>query len=177
MLMKQATAAALAVMLAGAGAVTSAQAPDARQPAPIQAHDGQRRDGGPGQGQVPQRAKWWQDEKIVADLRLTADQAARIDEIFQTFFAQMKGTAEDLTRREDQLSRLISANDVTEAQLLKEADQVELLRGTLAKARTLMLFRMRRVLSADQRTKLVEIQKAQEQERRAGRAPGRGQNP
>ena len=37
-----------------------------------------------------------------------------------------------------------------------------------------MLFRMRRVLSAEQRSKLVEIQKAQERERRGGRGPERG---
>ena len=178
MLMRQATAAALAVMLAGTGAVMSAQPLEAQAPAQSQAQDGQHRDGRAGQpAQVPQRAKWWQDEKVVAQLRLTPDQSARIDEVFQAFFAQMKDTAEELTRREDQLSRLISGNDVTEAQLLKEADQVEVLRGTLAKARTLMLFRMRRVLSADQRAKLAEVQKAQEQERRAGRPPEQRQLP
>ncbi len=78
---------------------------------------------------------------------------------------------DELNRREEQLSNLISGNDVTEAQLLKQADQVEALRGSLSKARTLMLFKMRRVLSAEQRSKLVDIQKAQERERRGGRAP------
>jgi Spy/CpxP family protein refolding chaperone len=35
---------------------------------------------------------------------------------------------------------------------------------------------MRRVLSPEQRSKLVEIQKAQERERRGGRVPERGQS-
>jgi Spy/CpxP family protein refolding chaperone len=82
---------------------------------------------------------------------------------------------DELTRREEQLSNLISGNDVTEAQLLREADQVEILRSSLSKDRTLMLFRMRRVLSAEQRSKLVEIQKAQERDRRGGRPPEHGQ--
>jgi Spy/CpxP family protein refolding chaperone len=161
---RQVTAAALAAFLAVASLAATPQE-----------HRDQRGDARGGTTQAPQRGKWWQDDKVKADLRLTADQATRIDEIFQSFFVKMKDTVEDLNRREEQLSKLISGNDVTEAQLLKEADQVEVLRGTLGKARTLMLFRMRRVLSADQRSKLTEIVKAREQERRTGRPPERGQ--
>jgi Spy/CpxP family protein refolding chaperone len=129
--------------------------------------------GGPPQG-GPQRFKWWQDERIKAELRLASEQSARIEEIFQASSASMKTVVDDLNRLEEQLSNLISGNDVTEAQLLKQADQVEALRGSLSKARTLMLFRMRRVLSAEQRSKLAEIQKAQERERRGGRGADHG---
>jgi Spy/CpxP family protein refolding chaperone len=126
--------------------------------------------GGPPQG-GPRGFKWWQDEKTVAELRLAPEQSARIEEIFTASFAKMKDKVDELNRREEQLSNLISGNDVTEAQLLKDADQVEALRSSLSKDRTLMLFRIRRVLSAEQRSKLVEIQKAQERARRGGRAP------
>ena len=129
--------------------------------------------GGPPQG-VPRGVKWWQDEKMKAELRLSAEQSARIEEIFTASFVGLKDKYDDLNRREEKLSNLISGNDVTEAQLLREADQVEALRSSLSKDRTLMLFRMRRVLSAEQRSKLVEIQKAQERERRGGRGPERG---
>jgi Spy/CpxP family protein refolding chaperone len=161
-LIRQVTAAVLAGFLAATG-VAAAQ----------QEHADQHGDARGGTAQAPQQGKWWLDEKVKADLRLTSDQASRIDEIFQGFFVKMKDTADDLRHREDQLSQLISGNDVTEAQLLKEADQVEMLRGTLGKARTLMLFRMRRVLSAEQRSKLTEIVKAREQGRRTGRPPER----
>jgi Spy/CpxP family protein refolding chaperone len=117
--------------------------------------------------------KWWQDETVRGELRLAPEQSTQIEEIFTASFAKMKGKADELNRREEQLSNLISGNDVTEAQLLREADKVEALRSSLSKDRTLMLFRMRRVLSAEQRSKLVEIQKAQERERRGGRAPVR----
>jgi Spy/CpxP family protein refolding chaperone len=131
---------------------------------------------GPPQG-APRGSKWWQDEKIKAELRLSAEQSARIEEIFTAWFAKpgLKDKVDELNRREEQLSNLISGNDVTEAQLLREADQVEALRSYLSKDRTLMLFRIRRVLSAEQRSKLVEIQKAQERERRGGRGPERGE--
>lgn len=130
--------------------------------------------GGPPQG-VSRGFKWWQDEKTKAELRLAPEQSARIEEIFTASYAKMKDVVDELNRREEQLSNLISGNDVTEAQLLRQADQVETLRSSLSKDRTLMLFRMRRVLSAEQRSKLVEIQKAQERERRGGRGPERGQ--
>jgi len=131
--------------------------------------------GGQPQG-APRGSKWWQDEKIKAELRLAPEQSARIEEIFTGWFAngKLKEKLDELNRREEQLSNLISGNDVTEAQLLREADQVEALRSYLSKDRTLMLFRIRRVLSAEQRSKLVEIQKAQERERRGGRGPERG---
>ncbi len=132
------------------------------------------RGGGPPPG-APRGFKWWQDEKIVAELRLAPEQSARIEEIFTASFTKMKDKVDELNRREEQLSNLISGNDVTEAQLLKEADQVEALRSSLSKDRTLMLFRMRRVLSAEQRSKLVESQKAQERARRGGRTPEHGQ--
>jgi Spy/CpxP family protein refolding chaperone len=140
-----------------------------QRPPQSQPQAGQRDSrGGPPQG-GPQRFKWWQDEKIKTELRLAPEQSTRIEEIFQASSTSMKSVVDDLNRLEEQLSNLISGNDVTEAQLIKQADQVEALRGSLSKARTLMLFRMRRVLSAEQRAKLVEIQKAQERERRGGR--------
>jgi Spy/CpxP family protein refolding chaperone len=169
--MRRVTTGILATLLVATFSVAGEQ-PARQRPSQTQPRDDQRGDsrGGPPQS-VPQRVKWWQDEKVKAELRLAPDQSARIGEIFDASFATMKDVADDLTRREEQLSNLISGNDVTEAQLLKQADQVEALRGSLSKARILMLFRMRRVLSAEQRSKLVDIQKAQERERRGGRPP------
>ncbi len=139
-----------------------------------QDHADQRAASQAGATRVPASAKWWQDERVKADLHLTPDQCARINDVFEGFVANMSDVARDIRQREDKLSHLISADDVTEAQLLKEVDQLETQRSTLAKARTLMLFRMRRVLSPEQRGRLVEIQKAREQERRSGRAPEHG---
>jgi Spy/CpxP family protein refolding chaperone len=176
-IIRQLSAVVVAGVPAAAGLAVSAQQRPPVRPVQNQTHDGgQRGDGRRTAPQVPQRAKWWQDAKIQTDLHLTADQSTRIDEVFQSFFNKMKGTADELSRREEELSKLISgSNDVTEVRLLREADQVEFLRGTLGKNRTLMLFRMRRVLTPEQRNKLAEIQRAQEQERRAVRSSDRSQ--
>lgn len=173
MLNTRATTVFMALLLAATVLAVDQQA-GGQRPAQGQPNVGQKDPrGGPPQG-GPQRFKWWQDERIKAELRLASEQSTRIEEIFQASSASMKTVVDDLNRLEEQLSNLISGNDVTEAQLLKQADQVEALRGSLSKARTLMLFRMRRVLSAEQRSKLAEIQKAQERERRGGRGADHG---
>jgi Spy/CpxP family protein refolding chaperone len=123
----------------------------------------------------PQRGKWWQDEHFKSELRLTPEQSARIEEIFQAWMAKGKNVVSELNRREDELSNLISgSDDVTEAQVLKQADQVEAIRSDLGKSRILMLFRVRRVLSPEQRVRLATIQKEQQERVRApGRPPER----
>jgi Spy/CpxP family protein refolding chaperone len=106
--------------------------------------------------------KWWQDERIKAELRLSAEQSAKIEEVFQSSFPKLRASAEELKKREEQLSNLISGNGTTEADVLKQADQVEVIRGALNKARILMLYRMRQVLSPEQRLKLQAIQRERE---------------
>lgn len=172
MLMRRVLTGVLAGLLAATVAAADPHGNGQRPPQKEQVRDAPR-GGPPGSPGGMQRFKWWQDEHIIAELRLAPEQSARIEEIFQTAFNRMKPVADDLSKREELLSNLISGNDVTEAEVLKQADQVEALRGTLSKSRTLMLFRMRRVLSADQRSKLADIQRAQDRERRQGRTPDR----
>lgn len=116
-------------------------------------------------------SKWWEVYKT--ELRLSPDQASRIDAIFEATFPQLRASYEELNKREEQLSALISANDATEAQVLRQADQIEAIRGELSKTRVLMLFRMRRVLSPEQRDKLQALQKDRERDRDRGQPPPR----
>ena len=155
-----------------AATVVAADQQGSRPPQKAPVKDGQR-GGPPGSPGGMQRMKWWQDPKVIAELRLAPDQSARIEEIWQSAATRMTPVVDDLRKREEQLSNLIHGNDVTEAEVLKQAEQVEALRGTLGKSRTLMLYRMRRVLSAEQRGKLVDILMAQDRDRRQGRAPDR----
>jgi Spy/CpxP family protein refolding chaperone len=158
--------------LAGLMVATMAAAQGQRPPQKDQGRDAQR-GGPPGPPGGMQRLKWWQDPKVIAELHLAPDQSARIEEIWQSAATRMTPVVDDLRKREEQLSNLIYGNDVTEAEVLKQAEQVEALRGTLGKSRTLMLYRMRRVLSAEQRSKLADILMAQDRDRRQGRPPDR----
>ena len=117
-----------------------------------------------------QSFKWWQDEKSKAVLSLTGDQVTRLEEIFQTALQQMRPHYEELSRQEKALSALIERPETTEAEVERLAEQVESLRADLGKARTLMLFRIDRVLTPEQRVKLKELHASGERGR--SRGPG-----
>jgi Spy/CpxP family protein refolding chaperone len=111
------------------------------------------------------QGKWWQSERFQRELHLTADQIARIEEVFQSAIPDLRRQKKALDGLETQLSRLIDTSD-DEALVMAEADRVEAARSELSKARTLMLLRIRRVLSADQRLRLRELHQEWERERR-----------
>lgn len=159
------TAAGLSAVLATGAAGQTRQASQRAGQRPDQQRAGDSR--GTSRGPV----KWWQ--VYSTELRLTPNQASQIDAIFESTFPQLRARYEELNKREDQLSALISANDATEAEVLRQADQVEAIRGDLSKTRVLMLFRMRRVLSPEQRDKLQALQKARDRDRDRGAPPPR----
>jgi Spy/CpxP family protein refolding chaperone len=149
----------LTALATGAAAQTR---PASHQP-PADQRQADQRAGDTRGGSSRGPAKWWQVYKT--DLHLTPEQASRIDAIFEATFPQLRASYEELNKREEQLSALISANDATEAQVLRQADQIESIRSELSKTRVLMLFRMRRVLSPEQRNRLQELQKEHERDR------------
>jgi Spy/CpxP family protein refolding chaperone len=112
--------------------------------------------------------KWWQDQKSKAELNLTAEQSNRIEEIFQASFPKLREGYNELDRLESKVSKQMSADQTTEAELLRQVDAIESVRSELSKTRTLMLFRMQRVLSPEQRAKLDEMHR-----RDRPRGPGR----
>lgn len=97
--------------------------------------------------------KWWQNEKTRAELVLTAQQVESVESIFQATLPRLMESKQELDRLEDTLSALITTSD-DEAQVVQQIDKVEATRSAMSKVRTLMLFRMRRVLTPDQRVKL-----------------------
>jgi len=115
---------------------------------------------------------WWRDAQFQRDLSLTSDQSGRIDGVFQSTIALLRQKREELDQQEAELSRLIAAN-ADEALVVRQVDRVEGIRASLNKHRTLMLLRMRQVLSPDQRVKLNKLyeqyQKNKKQDNKQGR--------
>ena len=115
---------------------------------------------------------WWRDAQFQKELSLTSDQSGRIDTVFQSTIALLRQKREELDQQEAELSRLIAAN-ADEAFVVRQVDKVEGIRASLNKHRTLMLLRMRQVLSPDQRVKLNKLyeqyQKNKKQDNRQGR--------
>lgn len=119
---------------------------------------------------------WWKSEEFRRELNLTAEQSARIDEIFQTTLPELRLEVDELDRDEARLSRLIE-NNVDEAVILRHIDRVETARANLNKTRSLMLVRMRRVLTPDQRARMRELEEAARQQAPDARRPGGAPSP
>ena len=109
--------------------------------------------------------KWWQTEQFQRELQLTPDQISKIEETFQSAVPELRQQKKTLDKLEQDLARLIDTT-ADEAVVMQQADRVETVRAELSKARTRMLLRMRRVLSADQRAKLVALHDEWERNRK-----------
>ena len=110
-----------------------------------------------GETQPQGRMKWWQSSAFRQQLGLTPEQSSRIEEIFQATLPDLRATKAELDRLETTLSTLMADAAVDERQVAEQINQVKAARSELSKHRTLMLFRMNRILSADQRAKLKAL--------------------
>ena len=108
---------------------------------------------------------WWRDAQFQRDLSLTADQTARIENLFQSTIGALRAKKAELDQQEEELSRLIASN-ADEAIVIKQVDKVETIRSSLNKMRTLQLLHIRQVLTPDQRTKLNKIHEQWDKDRR-----------
>lgn len=113
--------------------------------------------------------KWWQSDRIQAELGLTADQVSRIEEVFRSSIGELKAHKQELDRLEAELSTHIADATASESSVLQLIDRVEASRSALGRSRSLMLFRVHRVLTPDQRVRLKELH-----DRGELGAPGRG---
>ena len=101
--------------------------------------------------------KWWLQDRYKTELSLSADQVTSLDEVYQSFRPQFSAGIEQLSRLEKQLSDLIADGTAAEPEVVKLIDQVESARSELGKARTLMMYRMHRILTPEQRDKLKAL--------------------
>ena len=115
-------------------------------------------------------SKWWQNPVCKTRVGLTNGQAAEIERIFQSVRVELRAEKAELEKQEAALSRLLprtrwAAFFVT----VRTIDRVEAARSALAKTRTLMLYRMHRLLSPEQRVRLEAFER--ERARNADKAP------
>ena len=110
--------------------------------------------------------KWWQSDKFKSELTLSTDQIVRLEEVYQALRPKLTAGKEELDRLEGGLSKLIAEGVAPEGDVMKMVDQVEHSRAELAKSRTLMIYRMHRILTVDQREKMNALHERWEQERR-----------
>ena len=116
----------------------------------------------------PERPKWWIDSKLRAELGITDQQSVAVEQVWQKSLPSLREGREKLTKLEDALSKLTDGTD--EAAVIAQSERVESLRAELNRGRTLMIYRMNKILTADQRAKVKAMYEQHDQGRR-GESP------
>jgi Spy/CpxP family protein refolding chaperone len=111
--------------------------------------------------------KWWQSDAFVRGLGLTQEQSTKIEAVFQKTLPVLRQQKDSLDKAEANFNQMVEASD--DAQVMAQVGVVEAARSELNKSRTMMLLRMRRVLTPDQRVQFVMLQ---QQMRNRGRSGG-----
>jgi Spy/CpxP family protein refolding chaperone len=115
-------------------------------------------------GARPKSHKWWSAEESKTEFGLTPAQSRELEAIFQSFLPALKSSKQDIDRYQREVSRLLSEASASEAIVLQAIDRLEAAQSGLSRTRTLMLFRMYRVLSPEQRAKVKQFHERQAQE-------------
>ena len=106
--------------------------------------------------QRPPRKPWWQDDVIKKEIALTDDQAKRIQALWDTVRPEIEQYYQERDKQQKELERLMSvrADDVM---VMMQIDKVEGIRTALNKRRTMVFYRMHKVLTPQQDAKLKAI--------------------
>ncbi|MGB7219722.1 MAG: periplasmic heavy metal sensor [Vicinamibacterales bacterium] len=112
---------------------------------------------------------WWRDSRK-ALLGLTDEQSKQIDAIIRVTMPDGRQKLDDLQAQERELSRMIMTES-DEGAISRQVERVEASRAQLNRDRTLMLVRIRKVLTPEQRTKLGMLREQWEKENQPPR-PG-----
>jgi Spy/CpxP family protein refolding chaperone len=106
------------------------------------------------EGPSHNRHKWWKDERFKAELGLTVQQAQEVEQIFEATLPRLRLGKQQLDQLEADLSKMIRERTADEPSVALQIERVEAARAELNKTRTLMHYRMYRVLSHEQNAKL-----------------------
>jgi len=102
-------------------------------------------------------ARWWKDPTVARVVGLTAVQAERIDTLFEEFMKPQRKRWAALRPIEKQLEELLREPHPDEKLVVDRITAVETLRSEMNRNRLMMLFRIQRVLSPLQRSKLQDL--------------------
>ena len=109
---------------------------------------------------------WWKAPETRAELGITDKQSKDIDDIFQATVPALRAAKEELDKQDDAVAKLIKEGTVDIAVVAKQVGQAEQLRANLTTQRTVMLYKMHRLLTPEQRVKLDAMFAQREAERR-----------
>ena len=147
--------------------------PDQAKPAaPAQQGRGTEGRGTEGRG-GEHRVPWWKAPETRAELGISDKQSKDIDEIFQETLPSLRAAKDELDKLDEAVTKLIKEGTADVSVIAKQVAQAEQARANLTTKRTVMLYRMHRLLTPEQRIKLDAMFERREAERRKNNNPGR----
>jgi Spy/CpxP family protein refolding chaperone len=123
----------------------------------------------PAIAQGPAEGKWWKRPRIAKQLDLSADQVAQLEKIFARSKPKLIDLRADLEKKQFDYDQAMQTDEVSREELEKKIEAREQARTALQKELALMELDMKKILSPEQREKLVgmrEKARALVQERR-----------
>lgn len=128
----------------------------------------------------PPRWKWWLHPDSRKELRLNDQQVQKIDRIFEEVIPKQRERWHEIERLDKSLSQMVNENTADVNTVSQLVEKLEKLRADERSARTVMIYRMRLLLNAEQRVKVDKIRarldderRRQEEERRKQGNPGK----
>jgi Spy/CpxP family protein refolding chaperone len=122
-----------------------------------------------------ERWKWWLYDR--AELGINDQQSASINAIFESTLPKLRETRGELDRAEEEMAKTIKEHKADLAVVSGQLDRLERARSLHNKTRTLMLYRMHLLLSAEQRTKLEALRARRDAERKDAERRDRRHHP
>jgi Spy/CpxP family protein refolding chaperone len=115
--------------------------------------------------------KWWISENGRKEFGISDQQSRDLEALFQSMLPTLKANKTELDKQEKALDRLLADGGSSETAVAQAIDRAEAARSALSRARTLMLYRMYRLLTPEQRAKVQAYyeRKAQEADGRTAR--------
>lgn len=119
------------------------------------------------------RMPWWKAPETRAELGISDKQSKDIDDIFQATLPALRAAKEELDKLDDGVTKLMKEGTADISVVSRLVGQAEQARANLTSKRTVMLYRMHRLLTPEQRTKLDAMFAQREAERRKNDPNGR----
>ena len=104
-----------------------------------------------------QAYQWWRDVMVQRELTLTADQVQKLEMVFVSTLAERRKLRRELDRLEEHVGQIIARADLDESRASEWIEQLASARAKRNVARTLMLFKMHRILTPKQRQGLLQM--------------------
>jgi len=107
--------------------------------------------------QGPADGKWWKRPRVARQLDLSADQVAQLEKIFARSKPKLIDLRADFEKKQFDYDQAMQTDDVDRKEIENKIEAREQARASLQKELALMELDMKKVLTPEQREKLVEM--------------------